>query len=155
MLTAGTVRLSDARAHTQSELGEPDGFPVVWNHGGLSSRDDAACANDGLAGIRLVTVDRPGIARSSRRRGRRVADWPADVRELVDQLSIATCGTAGLPGRVRCWQGDGDTFVPRKHAERPTAELPRGELHVVADAGHFLLVAHAVEVFGALRADAT
>ena len=32
------VRLADGRRLGYADLGDPDGVPVVWCHGGLSSR---------------------------------------------------------------------------------------------------------------------
>jgi pimeloyl-ACP methyl ester carboxylesterase len=40
------------------------------------------------------------------------------------------------------------------HAHRLADELPRATRHEVPDAGHFLFVTHATEVFGGLLEDA-
>jgi pimeloyl-ACP methyl ester carboxylesterase len=62
---------------------------VLLFHGSPGSRlfcpDPAATA---AAGVRLVTVDRPGYGRSDAQRGRRILDWPNDVRQLVDALGM-------------------------------------------------------------------
>jgi pimeloyl-ACP methyl ester carboxylesterase len=280
------VTTPECRTLAVSVLGPSDGYPVVWCHGGLSSRLDARLAGDAPAetGVRLVTIDRPGIGASSRHRGRRVCDWPADVAAVVEALAIDRFAIAGwsaggpfalacaalLPERVtavatiggmaplesaadrrelglpvdrvllplarrapwlaalvlvpsrrmdaaawkrgtlrsvpepdrvaldplppdvaaggsaaalghgtkgtvddyravggawgfdlgvvaapvRCWQGDADTLVPRAHAHRLADALPTGTLHVVPDAGHFLVVRHGREVFARLLEDA-
>jgi pimeloyl-ACP methyl ester carboxylesterase len=38
--------------------------------------------------VRLITVDRPGIGRSSPKPGRSVADWADDARELCEAIGI-------------------------------------------------------------------
>ena len=80
-----------------SGYGDPDGAPVVWHHGGLSCRLDAARAHRAAleAGVRLITPDRPGIGESDRDPGRTVASWGADVAALVDQLGIDRLATVG------------------------------------------------------------
>ena len=47
------------------------------------------------AGVRLLTVERPGVGRSSRQPGRRLLDWPADVTALADQLGLDRFGVVG------------------------------------------------------------
>jgi pimeloyl-ACP methyl ester carboxylesterase len=53
------LALPDGRVLGWAEYGDPGGPPVVFLHGTLGSRisrpDDAA-----WAGVRLITVDRPG-----------------------------------------------------------------------------------------------
>ncbi len=67
------------------------------------------------AGIRLITIDRPGYGASTFQPGRRILDWPADVAALADALDLQDFTVAGhsgggpyalacayaLPGRVR------------------------------------------------------
>ena len=59
----GVVTLADGRDLAYEEYGNPDGFPVLSFHGGLSSRLDAAPAHEAavLMGVRLLSPDRPGI----------------------------------------------------------------------------------------------
>lgn len=106
----------DVRFHTftggrriaWSEYGAPDGVPVVWNHGGLSCRLDAARAHGpaGEVGARIIAPDRPGIGWSERDRGRTVASWGADVEALADHLGLerfAVLGwSAGGPHALSC-----------------------------------------------------
>jgi pimeloyl-ACP methyl ester carboxylesterase len=110
------VTLPDGRQLAVEEYGDPDGTPVLSCHGGLSSRLDAAPANEAARtlGIRLISPDRPGIGRSTYQVGRRLLDWPDDVAALADALGLdrfavmgwscggpyaAACG-ARLPDRV-------------------------------------------------------
>lgn len=102
------IATPDGRTLAVSTLGPDDGAPVVWCHGGLSSRLDARLAGGACdaVGVRLVTIDRPGIGGSSRRRGHRVADWPDDVTAVVDALGIerfaAVGWSAGGPYALAC-----------------------------------------------------
>jgi pimeloyl-ACP methyl ester carboxylesterase len=108
------IRLPDGRPLAYSELGDADGYPVVWCHGGLSSRLDAENARHGAltAGIRLITIDRPGIDHSGRAPDRRVADWGADVGELMSALDVDRFGvvgwSAGGPHALACAAALGD-----------------------------------------------
>ena len=92
-----TISLRDGRTLGYAEYGALDGFPVVYAHGGLSCRLDIA-AGASIAqqsGIRLISVDRPGIALSDPKPGRTVADWADDIAELRDQLDIDTFAAMG------------------------------------------------------------
>ena len=106
----------DVRFHTfaggrriaWSEYGDPHGVPVVWNHGGLSCRLDAARAHDPAlaAGARVIAPDRPGIGWSEREPGRTVVSWGADIEALADHLGLdrfAVLGwSAGGPHALSC-----------------------------------------------------
>ncbi len=110
------IRLSDGRVLAFDEHGDPRGFPVLWCHGGLSCRLDVAHADSAAraAGVRLLAPDRPGLGGSTHQDGRRLLDWPEDVRALTDALGIARFSVLGwsaggpyalacayaLPGRV-------------------------------------------------------
>jgi pimeloyl-ACP methyl ester carboxylesterase len=107
-LATGTCRLPDGRALSFSELGDTNGAPVFWCHGGLSSRLDAQNAADAAAatGVRLIAADRPGIAGSTRRKHHRVADGAGDLAALADHLGIERFSvlgwSAGGPYALAC-----------------------------------------------------
>ena len=108
--------LQDGRTLAYCEWGDPHGQPIFLCHGAPGSRffgpDSTATAE---AGVRLITVDRPGYGRSSPKPGRQIVDWPADVEELAAALGIKEFDVAGhssggpyalacastLPGRVK------------------------------------------------------
>ena len=92
-----SVPLPDGRELAYEEYGDPAGFPVLSFHGGLSSRLDAAPAHDAalLAGVRLISPDRPGMGLSTDRPGRRLLDWPADVDALTRALGIGRFAVMG------------------------------------------------------------
>jgi pimeloyl-ACP methyl ester carboxylesterase len=85
-----SIQLSDGRVLAYEDVGDPDGLPVVYHHGGLRCRLDALGLDDAAraTGVRLVAPDRPGIGGSTRAPGRTLADWPADVAALADALEI-------------------------------------------------------------------
>jgi pimeloyl-ACP methyl ester carboxylesterase len=111
-----STTMPDGRELAYEEYGDPDGDPVLSFHGGLSSRLDAAPADEAARalGVRIVSPDRPGIGESTFQPGRRLLDWPHDVAALTDALGIdrfavmgwscggpyaAVCG-ARMPDRV-------------------------------------------------------
>lgn len=114
-----TVRLADdGRKLGYAEYGDPDGYPLIYSHGGLSSRVDVETADAAAkeAGFHIIAPDRPGIGLSDRHAGYSLLDWSADVSELADLLEIdkfavmgwsfggayaAVCAFA-LPQRVSC-----------------------------------------------------
>jgi pimeloyl-ACP methyl ester carboxylesterase len=102
------ITLPDGRALAYSEIGDADGYPVVWCHGGLSSRLDAENARAGAlaAKVRLIAPDRPGIDRSARKKDRTIAEWGDDVGSLADALSLDRFGvlgwSAGGPHALAC-----------------------------------------------------
>jgi pimeloyl-ACP methyl ester carboxylesterase len=113
-MVTGTCSLPDGRQLSFSEVGDTNGWPVLWCHGGLSSRLDAenALATATTAGVRLITADRPGIAKSDRQRGRTVASWGADIAALADHLGVGRFSvvgwSAGGPHALACAAALGD-----------------------------------------------
>jgi pimeloyl-ACP methyl ester carboxylesterase len=91
------VTLPDGRILGYEDYGDPAGFPVLSFHGGLSSRLDAAPADQAAraVGVRLVSPDRPGMGLSSYQPGRRLVDWPADVTHLASSLGIERFAVMG------------------------------------------------------------
>jgi pimeloyl-ACP methyl ester carboxylesterase len=48
--------------------------------------------------VRLIAVDRPGYGMSDAKRGRTLLDWPDDVIELADALSLEKFAVMGVSG---------------------------------------------------------
>ena len=90
------VRLSDGRRLAYAEWGEPEGRCVFLLHGTSHSRlfcpDEAVTVS---SGVRLVTVDRPGVGGSDVLPRRTFGDWPADLLQLADALGADTFGVVG------------------------------------------------------------
>jgi pimeloyl-ACP methyl ester carboxylesterase len=103
-----TLRLRDGRQLGFAQWGDPIGRPILFMHGFGASRLARHPADDLTAelGVRLVTIDRPGIGLSDAQPRRRVAMWAADVAQLADHLGIADFGilgwSAGGPHALAC-----------------------------------------------------
>jgi pimeloyl-ACP methyl ester carboxylesterase len=83
-------KLRDGRLLGYSQLGDPDGKPLLYFHGGVSSRLDIAFAAPFCAtnNIRLIAPDRPGIGLSTRQPDRTLLNWADDTVELLDFLQL-------------------------------------------------------------------
>jgi pimeloyl-ACP methyl ester carboxylesterase len=95
-----TVALRDGRTLGYAEYGDAGGKPVFVFHGSPGSRLQVRAAHaPALArAIRIIAPDRPGLGLSTRKRGREIADWPDDVRELADTLGIERFAVIGISG---------------------------------------------------------
>jgi pimeloyl-ACP methyl ester carboxylesterase len=93
----GAVSLADGRSLSYVEFGDPEGYPVLNCHGAFTGGLDVAVASEiaRRLGVRIVSPDRPGTGASTRARGRTIAEWPADVEELLDALEIERCSVLG------------------------------------------------------------
>lgn len=94
------LRLRDGRALAYLQAGDPRGRPVLLFHGIPGSRLQRPTDLDAIAaaGVRLVTVDRPGIGRSDPHPGRRLLDWPRDIAQLADALEVRRFRVVGISG---------------------------------------------------------
>jgi pimeloyl-ACP methyl ester carboxylesterase len=112
-----TVVLADGATVGYYAYGDPDGRPVLAFHGtpacgaGFGWADEPARAR----GIRLLAPDRPGVGRSSRSDGWRVADYPALVAAFADALGLERFGVWGYSGggpyAVACATALGDRLT--------------------------------------------
>jgi pimeloyl-ACP methyl ester carboxylesterase len=94
------IQLKDGRRLGYADLGDQDGRPVFYFHGWPGSRLDPipAVAAAERAGVRLLSVDRPGFGLSDPSPGRRLMDWPADVSQLADRLRLDRFSVLGWSG---------------------------------------------------------
>ncbi len=95
------VPVARGRTLGAAELGDPDGFPVLWFHGTPGARLQVPpdAPSSALArGIRLVGVERPGTGWSTPHRYRCVRDFASDVRALADELGLDRFAVVGLSG---------------------------------------------------------
>ncbi len=92
-----SLTLPDGRTLAYTDLGAPDGAPVLYFHGAPTSRLDLVPWDNELArmGLRVYSPDRPGYGRSTPRPGRRLEDWPADVAALADHLGLERFAVVG------------------------------------------------------------
>ena len=91
-----TIQLRDGRTMAYSEWGDLGGRPLIWLHGSPASRlfcpDEEATE---AAGVRFITMDRPGYGRSDPLPGRTILDWPDDLLQLADQLDLPPSPVVG------------------------------------------------------------
>jgi pimeloyl-ACP methyl ester carboxylesterase len=92
-----TITLADGRTLAYCEWGNPTGSPVLLVHGGPGSRllcpDEDATA---VAGVRLLTVDRPGYGGSDPRPDPTLLGWVDDVQALADRLGLERFAVVGF-----------------------------------------------------------
>jgi pimeloyl-ACP methyl ester carboxylesterase len=92
--------LVDGRGVGVWRFGLRGGWPLVWNHGGLSCGRDAALMD--MAGRRcgadIIAIDRPGIGRSDPASMPSIAQWPRTVERVADLLCLDEFAVAGWSG---------------------------------------------------------
>src|SRR5271155_3123618 len=90
------IKLSDGRILAYAQWGAETGRPVLLLHGGPGTRLFAVDV-DAIAasGVRLITLDRPGLAVSDRLPLHGLAAVATDVGELSDHLGLERFGIAG------------------------------------------------------------
>src|SRR4029450_1364219 len=91
--------LADGRTLGYALWGEPEGTPVLLV--GTSPGSPLLCPDlpaTVAAGVRLVTVDRPGSGRSDPDPHPTMARWVADTSTLVDHLRLERFGLVGWSG---------------------------------------------------------
>lgn len=91
-----TVQLPDGRVLEVHELGDPDGFPVLYHHGTPGS--GTLYERWRTPGVRLLGYDRAGYGGSSRKAGRAIVDVVADIAAVADALELERFATWGLSG---------------------------------------------------------
>src|SRR5688572_24065585 len=82
------VETLDGRKLAYVEFGDPSSPLVIHNHGGPSSRLEGRLLANGATsnGLRLVSVDRPGIGRSTPQKHRSFESWANDLLTIADAL---------------------------------------------------------------------
>jgi pimeloyl-ACP methyl ester carboxylesterase len=85
-----SIQLSDGRTLGYAEYGPANGVPVFYFTGGNSSRFEGEWFENAAIKkhIRLIVPDRPGFGLSTFQPTRQLLDWPADVVELANALSL-------------------------------------------------------------------
>lgn len=92
--------ISPGRFLAWNEYGDPEGFPVMYYHGWPSSRLQARLAHH-LAkerGLRMISMDRPGMGQSTFEAGRTLDSWPELMERFADALGIGKFGQLGVSG---------------------------------------------------------
>ena len=89
--SASTLLLRDGRQLGYAEWGAATSDTAVFDlHGGPGCRLSVSgdLATIAASSLRWITIDRPGLGLSWPQPGRTVADFPADLEQLADQLGI-------------------------------------------------------------------
>jgi pimeloyl-ACP methyl ester carboxylesterase len=94
-----SIDLPGRRTLAYGLYGAPAG-PLVVVLDGPGSRGLARAASSAAAaaGIRLAAPDRPGFGASTPLPGRKICDWPADHRALLDALEVDRAGILAQSG---------------------------------------------------------
>ncbi|QDT00010.1 alpha/beta fold hydrolase [Adhaeretor mobilis] len=96
------VRLANGRYIHYAEYGVPTGNLVLYFHGTPGSHLEVGLCDEELdeSGIRLISINRPGIGNSTYYGCRRITDWPTDVDQLLAAMGIegAPFGIIALSG---------------------------------------------------------
>lgn len=92
--------MRDGRKLAYAEYGTPRGAPAFYFHGTPGGRLEGRHLDEAarLHNVRLIAVDRPGYGHSDFKRDRKIEDWPADVADLAETLSIDRFAVVGLSG---------------------------------------------------------
>lgn len=88
-----TFSLPDGRKIGYADYGDPNGRPILYQHGLPGSRIEATRYHDlgRELGLRIISIDRPGHGWSSPFEefgARTVKSWADDVSELVEGLGL-------------------------------------------------------------------
>lgn len=127
-MRAGTTELPDGRRLGWAEWGPPDGEPVLF-FGGAAMGRGVGFGADVLdrQGVRLISLERPGLGASDPEPDRTLTDWPRDVQEFIAARGLAevrivgfsmgapfalACAAAGLPVAVAIVSGQDDLRHP-------------------------------------------
>ncbi|MFE3986211.1 alpha/beta fold hydrolase [Nocardia tengchongensis] len=129
-----TIALPHCRV-SYAEYGAEDGMPVLYCHGVPGTHVEGEAFHDAgqAAGVRVIAVDRPGMAQSSLPAGEQVADWAATVATLADQLGLSRFGVIGVSGggpfalAIAARLPDRVTGVALVSAPAPSSEQPDAE----------------------------
>ncbi|KAK8075749.1 hypothetical protein PG997_010412 [Apiospora hydei] len=103
--------LPSGRTLGYAAYGSPDpAAPTAFYHHGFPGSQGEAFGYDAAAraqGIRLVSVERPGMGASTFQPGRTLLDWPADLLALADHLGVKRFAVLGVSGggpyALACW----------------------------------------------------
>jgi pimeloyl-ACP methyl ester carboxylesterase len=128
-----SIRLPCGRRLAYAEYGNPNGWPIIHQHGIPSCRWEPEQFREALqclGNIRMIGVDRPGIGRSDPDPKSHFLTWPADLAALADALGIEhfslSAISAGTPYALA---------VARAFPERVTGVVLSGPIAPLQEVG--------------------
>lgn len=94
------LNLPGGRTVSYMEFGDPHGFPSIYFHGTPGSALEGAVFHQaGLSqGVRVLALDRPGVAGSSPTPSRMLSDYATDVHQVARQLHLPEYSVFGWSG---------------------------------------------------------
>jgi len=94
------LKLKDGRNLGYAEFGDLNGTPIFHFHGYVGSRLEAKLIAEKVKehGIRVISVERPGLGLSDFQPDRTLLDWPDDIIELADHLGLEKFAIEGMSG---------------------------------------------------------
>jgi pimeloyl-ACP methyl ester carboxylesterase len=103
--------LPDGRTLCYAIYGDTDASAptAFYFHSFPSSHSEASlfCSSARSHSLRIIAASRPGMARSSFQRNRKLLDWPSDVLSLADHLRVSRFAVFGASGGgpyvLACW----------------------------------------------------
>jgi pimeloyl-ACP methyl ester carboxylesterase len=109
-----------------TEFGDPEGRPVMFFHGTPGYRRNVWATDAELrsVGVRLIAPDRPGVGKSTPQPGRRLLDWPDDVRHLADGLGLERFAVVGFSNGGPHTAACAYTLGPRVSGAALVAPMP-------------------------------
>lgn len=95
-----TFTLPEGRTLGYADLGDPNGYPLLWFHGFPGSRLEVIVFSEiaRRLNIRLIALDRPGFGLSTFQPGRKIVDWPADVLAFIKHADLKRFIVLGASG---------------------------------------------------------
>jgi pimeloyl-ACP methyl ester carboxylesterase len=96
-----TIQLPGGRRLGAAVFGDPEGIPVLYNSGLPTCRQEAgifAGAGARAAGVKLISLERPGYGLSDPSPGQALSQWPDDVVRVADALGLDRFAVVGLSG---------------------------------------------------------
>jgi len=97
----GALRLANGRRLGFAEFGPASGRPLLWFHGTPGARRQIAPQARALAnerGVRIVSIERPGVGESTLHTYAALTDFAHDIEQLCAALGIGEFAIAGLSG---------------------------------------------------------
>ncbi|KAK8133183.1 alcohol dehydrogenase [Apiospora kogelbergensis] len=94
--------LPSGRTLGYAQYGTPSASaPTAFYHHGFPGSQSEALGWDAAAraaGVRLISVERPGMGASTFQVGRTLLDWPGDLLALADHLQVSRFAVLGVSG---------------------------------------------------------